>query len=97
MELLQVAFKSSGFQDYFLQYGVLGIVAFVLGYMALQQYKSLVYKNDKLEEKIDRLQEEMMNILIEERERLTQLIKDNTAALQDLQKTIFQYLVKKNN
>jgi putative lipase involved disintegration of autophagic bodies len=95
MELLQSVLQKHAFQDYFLQYGVLGIVAFVLGYFALQQYKSLVKKNDKLEEKIDRLQDEMMTILVEERDRLAELIKDNTAALTELQRTIFQYLVKK--
>lgn len=95
MELLQLTTRTADFQDYFLQYGVLGIVAFVLGYMALQQYKSLIRKNDKLEEKIDRLQDEMMSLLEEERDRLAELIKDNTAALTELQRTIFQYLVKK--
>ena len=44
--------------------------------------------------KIDRLQDEMMGLLVEERDRLAQLIRDNTSALQELQKTIFKYMVK---
>jgi predicted PurR-regulated permease PerM len=95
MELLQLVNKTADFQDYFLQYGVLGIVSFILGYMAIQQYKNLIKKNDKLEQKIDHLQDEMMGLLEEERDRLAELIKDNTAALTELQRTIFQYLVKK--
>jgi predicted PurR-regulated permease PerM len=95
MELLQLVHKTADFQDYFLQYGVLGIVSFILGYMAIQQYKNLIKKNDKLEQKIDHLQDEMLGLLEEERDRLAELIKDNTAALTELQRTIFQYLVKK--
>jgi hypothetical protein len=95
MELLQATLNGNAFQDYFLQYGVLGIVSFILGYMAIQQYKTLLKKNDKLEQKIDYLQDEMMGLLEEERDRLAELIKDNTAALTELQRTIFQYLVKK--
>jgi hypothetical protein len=58
------------------------------------QYQRLVKKNDALEEKVDRLQEEMMGLIAEERDRLAGLIKDNTEALRELQKTIFKYMVK---
>ena len=58
------------------------------------QYQRLVKKNDALEEKIDKLQEEMMTILVEERDRLAELIRENTLALNELQKTIFKYMVK---
>jgi len=77
-----------------MQYGILGVLAFLLGYFAWQQYLRLVKKNDQLEEKIDKLQEQMMKILVEERDRLDTLIRDNTAALQELQKTIYKYMVK---
>jgi DNA-binding transcriptional MerR regulator len=81
------------FSDYVVQYGVLGIVAFTLAYVTLTQYKRLLKKNDELEAKVDKLQEEMIKLLAEERDRLSELIKENTAALQDLQKTILQYMV----
>ena len=81
------------FSDYVIQYGVLGIVAFTLAYVTLTQYKRLLKKNDELEAKVDKLQEEMIKLLAEERDRLSELIKENTAALQDLQKTILQYMV----
>jgi len=77
----------------FLQYGILGVIALVLGYFAWTQYQRLVEKNDKLEEKVDKLQEEMMQILVEERDRMSKLISDNTSALQELQKTIVTYIV----
>jgi predicted PurR-regulated permease PerM len=77
-----------------MQYGILGVLAFLLGYFAWQQYLRLVKKNDQLEEKIDKLQEQMLKILVEERDRLDTLIRDNTAALQELQKTIYKYMVK---
>ncbi len=95
MTLLQVA-ESQHIKEYFLQYGILGILAFLLGYFAWMQYQRLVKKNDMLEEKVDRLQEEMMGLIAEERDRLAELIKDNTEALRELQKTIFKYMVKNN-
>jgi chaperonin cofactor prefoldin len=65
-----------------------------LGYFAWQQYLRLVEKNEALEQKVDKLQEQMMKILVEERDRLDTLIRENTAALQELQKTIYKYMVK---
>jgi hypothetical protein len=95
MTILQVT-ESEHIREYFLQYGVLGMLAFLLGYFAWMQYQRLVKKNDALEEKVDRLQEEMMGLIAEERDRLAALIKDNTEALRELQKTIFKYMVKNN-
>lgn len=94
MTILQAAVDSSSIGSAFMQYGILGVLAFLLGYFAWQQYLRLVKKNDQLEEKIDKLQEQMMKILVEERDRLDTLIRDNTAALQELQKTIYKYMVK---
>jgi hypothetical protein len=79
--------------EFAIQYGVLGIVAFVLSYVTLSQYKRLLKKNDALEAKVDKLQAEMVTLLAEERDRMADLIKENTIALQELQKTILQYLV----
>lgn len=78
-----------------MEYGILGLLAFLLGYFAWSQYQRLVAKNDALELKVDKLQEEMMQLLVEERDRLSQLIKENTDALNSLQKTIFNYMIKK--
>ena len=77
-----------------MQYGILGVLAFLLGYFAWQQFLRLVKKNEQLEDKIDKLQEQMLKIIVEERDRLDTLIRDNTAALQELQKTIYKYMVK---
>jgi uncharacterized protein YpmS len=93
MILLQVT-ESEHIREYFLQYGVLGMLAFLLGYFAWMQYQRLVKKNDALEEKVDKLQDEMMGMIAEERDRLAELIRENTEALRELQKTIFKYMVK---
>jgi predicted PurR-regulated permease PerM len=93
MYLLQAVITEST-KDYLLQYGVLGLVAFILGYFAWIQYQRLVKKNDELEAKVDKLQEEMMLLLVEERDRLSELIRENTQALAELQKTILKYIVK---
>lgn len=95
MTLLQVV-ETAGLREYLLQYGVLGLLAFILGYFAWMQYQRLIKKNDQLESKVDRLQDEMMQLLVEERDRLAELIKENTEALRELQKTILKYMVKNN-
>jgi adenine C2-methylase RlmN of 23S rRNA A2503 and tRNA A37 len=95
MTILQVV-EASGIRDYFLQYGVLGLLAFLLGYFAWTQYQRLIKKNDALEFKVDKLQDEMMQLLIQERDRMADLIKENTQALKDLQNTILTYMVKNN-
>jgi predicted PurR-regulated permease PerM len=94
MTILQATVDSSSIGSAFMQYGILGVLAFLLGYFAWQQYLRLVKKNEQLEEKVDKLQDQMMKILVEERDRLDTLIRDNTAALQELQKTIYKYMVK---
>lgn len=94
MTILQATVDSSSVGSTFMQYGILGILAFLLGYFAWQQYLRLVEKNEALEQKVDKLQEQMMKILVEERDRLDTLIRENTAALQELQKTIYKYMVK---
>lgn len=93
MDLLQ-AVQVHDIQDYSMQYGILGILAFILGYFAYNQYKRLLKKNDDLEQKVDKLQEEMMSILVEERDRLAELIKENSNALKELQQTILKYMIK---
>jgi predicted PurR-regulated permease PerM len=94
MTILQATVDSSSIGTAFMQYGILGVLAFLLGYFAWQQYLRLVEKNEALEQKVDKLQEQMMKILVEERDRLDTLIRENTAALQELQKTIYKYMVK---
>jgi len=96
MTLLEVI-ETVGVKEHFLEYGILGLIAFILGYFAWMQYQRLIKKNDNLEIKVDRLQEEMMGMLIEERERMSELIRANTEALKDLQQTIFKYLVKNSD
>lgn len=94
MTILQATVDSSSVGSAFMQYGILGVLAFLLGYFAWQQYLRLVEKNEALEEKVDKLQDQMLKILVEERDRLDTLIRENTAALQELQKTIYKYMVK---
>ena len=94
MTILQATVDSTSVGSAFMQYGILGVLAFLLGYFAWQQYLRLVEKNEALEEKVDKLQDQMMKILVEERDRLDTLIRENTAALQELQKTIYKYMVK---
>lgn len=93
MRILQIL-SDHAIQNNLMQYGILGLVALILGYFAWLQYQRLVAKNDNLEQKIDRLQEEMMQLLMEERDRLSDLIRENTQALTELQKTILKYMVE---
>lgn len=91
MKLLQV--NSYPFQQTFLQYGVLGIVAFVLGYFAWNSYKKLVERNDALEKKVDNLQEEVRQLLVVERDRMSKIIEENTKAITELRQIIVTALI----
>lgn len=84
-------------ENSFLQYGVVGVLALVLGYFAWNQYTRLVNKNDALEQKIDALQEEMMGLIVEQKDQLVDLVKANTEALRDLQKLVLEYVIRNNN
>jgi len=84
---------TAGMQSYVLQYGILGVITVVLAYVAFQQYQKLVERNDTLENKIDRVQQEMNDLLIEERDRMMKLIEDNTKALNELQRTILNFMI----
>jgi predicted PurR-regulated permease PerM len=88
-----IQFDVSGIQSYVLQYGILGIITVVLAYIAFQQYQKLIDRNESLEQKIDRVQREMNDLLIEERDRMMKLIEDNTKALNELQKTILNFMI----
>jgi hypothetical protein len=81
-------------QNSFLEYGVVGILALILGYFAWNQYTRLVNKNDALEQKIDALQEEMMGLIVEQKDQLVDLVKANTEALRDLQKLVLEYVIR---
>lgn len=85
--------NTEGIQSYVLQYGILGVITVVLAYVAFQQYQKLLERNETLEEKIDRVQKEMNDLLVEERDRMMKLIEDNTRALTELQKTILNFLI----
>lgn len=85
--------NSDGIQNYVLQYGILGVITVVLAYVAFQQYQKLIERNEMLEEKIDRVQKEMNDLLIEERDRMMKLIEDNTKALNELQKAILNFMI----
>lgn len=78
-----------------LQYGILGIVALVLGYFAWDSYKRLVERNDALEIKVDALQAEMTSLLIEERDRMSKIIEENTRAINDLRSIVVSTLLQK--
>jgi uncharacterized membrane protein YgaE (UPF0421/DUF939 family) len=92
--LLQSPFSSlSNLQSTAVQYGVLGILAFLLSFFAYNQFKRLIDKNEKLEAKVDSLQKEMLDLIVEERERLSDLVSENTKALNDLRSTIVQFLL----
>jgi len=85
--------NSDGIQNYVLQYGILGVITVVLAYVAFQQYQKLIERNEMLEEKIDNVQKEMNDLLIEERDRMMKLIEENTKALNELQKAILNFMI----
>ena len=88
-----------------LQYGILGILAVVLGYFAWHTYKQIAKKNDeeyirlverneRLEQEVERLREDMMKLIVEERDRMANLVKANTEALNELRRTITEFIIR---
>jgi Mg2+/citrate symporter len=78
-----------------MQYGILGVVALTLAYFAKNQWKRLEQKNRELEEKVDKLQEDMRTLLTEDRSRMAILVQDNTKAMQELSRIVLEYIVNK--
>jgi F0F1-type ATP synthase membrane subunit b/b' len=87
------------------QYGILGILAVLLGYFAWntyskisrkndEDYQRLIEKNRELEEEVAALREEMMSLIVEERNRMADLVKANTEALTELRRTITDYMLR---
>ena len=91
MLLLQI--NPQTIQSQVAEYGILGLLAFLLGYFAWSSYKRLVEKNDALEKKVDALQEEMNSLLVEERDKMAKIIEDNTRAINDLRSIVVNTLL----
>ena len=94
MNLLQI--NPYTIQATVLQYGILGIVAILLGYFAWSSYKRLIDRNDALEKKVDALQDEMTGLLLEERDRMGKIVEENTRAINDLRAIIVNTLIQNN-
>ena len=95
MQLLQI--DPTVLETHFMEFGVLGVISFLLGYFAWYSYKRLADRNDALEEKVDKMQAEMTRLLIDERDRLSDIIADNTKAIHDLRTIIINSLIKTDN
>jgi len=94
MILLNIpAEAAESFTNTLLQYGVLGAVSIILGAIAYTQYKRLLERNDTLEAKVDRLQAEMNELLVSDRDRMSQLVEENTKAIEDLRSVIITTLL----
>ena len=78
-----------------MEYGILGILVLILGYVMWTSYQRILMKNDELEKKVDALQQEMLDILSEERNRMADLVAKNTTALNELSRIILEYIVDK--
>jgi len=84
-------------ETHFMEFGILGIISFLLGYFAWHSYKRLADKNDALEIKVDKMQEELTILLIDERDRLSEIINENTKAINDLRNIIITTLIRKED
>jgi hypothetical protein len=95
MQLLQI--DPAAIESHFMEFGILGIISFLLGYFAWYSYKRLADRNDALEEKVDKMQAEMTRLLIDERDRMSDIISENTRAIHDLRSIIINSLITKED
>jgi len=93
--LLQI--DATSLQTHFMEFGILGVISFLLGYFAWHSYKRLADRNDALELKVDKMQTEMTRLLIDERDRMSEIIAENTKAIHDLRSIIINSLIKTDN
>ena len=91
MTILEI--NATALQQALTEYGVLGILVFALGYFAWVSYKKLVDRNDALEEKVDALQVEVRQLLVEERDRMSRIVEENTKAINELRQIIVTALI----
>ena len=84
---------TDGIINTLLSYGVLGIFSIVAAYVAWGQYKRLLDRNDSLEVKVDAMQKQMQELLIDDRNRMERLVADNTKAIESLHSIIVDTLV----
>lgn len=84
---------TDGIINTLLSYGVLGIFSIVAAYVAWGQYKRLLDRNDSLEIKVDAMQKQMQELLIDDRNRMERLVADNTKAIESLHSIIVDTLV----
>lgn len=85
--------NSAAIQQALTEYGVLGILVLVLGYFAWNSYKKLVDRNDALEKKVDLLQVEVRQLLVEERDKMSKIVEENTKAINELRQIIVTALI----
>lgn len=93
--LLQI--DAASLQTHFMEFGILGVISFLLGYFAWHSYKRLADRNDALEYKVDKMQAEMTRLLIDERDRMSDIIAENTKAIHDLRSIIINSLIQKDD
>lgn len=91
MTLLDV--QTSNLQSTLAEYGILGLLVFVLGYFAWNSYRKLIDRNDALEAKVDALQTEVRELLVEERDRMGKIVEENTKAINELRHIIVNALL----
>jgi hypothetical protein len=85
--------QPSTIQSVLMEYGILGLLVFVLGYFAWNSYRKLVDRNDALEAKVDALQTEVRELLVEERDRMGKIVEENTKAINELRHIIVNALL----
>lgn len=75
-------------QEMLMQYGVLGGVSAILARLMYQQYQALIEKNKYLEKRIDDLQLELREYLMNDREESNKIMERNTIAFENLMHTL---------
>jgi uncharacterized protein HemX len=80
--------ESLGIFERFADYGVLGLVTLGLGVTVWYLLKRQIAVEERLQTKVDDLQDELTTYIREDREKMQQTLDNNTKAINDLREII---------
>lgn len=74
--------------DFFSQYGVLGVVSFILGYTCWKLLKRQIVSEERLQKQVDELHKEMNNYIKNDQKEMVGVISENTTVLKEISSKI---------
>ncbi len=79
------------------QYGALGVVASFMGVALWMLLKRMLKAEDELKEKVDNLQKEMNNYILNDQNKLKEVIENNSKVMTSLRDIVMELKYRDNH